>query len=161
MSARMKLLSNKETNKKLLVSLLFLWLGLLIGISFMEAPLKFKAPGITLELGLGIGRLVFATLNKMELALAVIIFFPAITLFRNYKVAILSLSVALLILLVQTFYLLPLLDIRAEAILQHKQVLPSSLHISYIGMEVAKLLLLANCGILIQRSETSHVKRIL
>lgn len=37
-----------------------LWLGLVIGISFIEAPLKFTALGITIPLGLGIGRLVFA-----------------------------------------------------------------------------------------------------
>ncbi len=32
----------------------------------MEAPHKFQAPGITLVLGLGIGKLVFFTLNKVE-----------------------------------------------------------------------------------------------
>jgi hypothetical protein len=37
----------------------FLWLGMVLAISFLEAPLKFRAPGITLALGLGIGRLVF------------------------------------------------------------------------------------------------------
>ncbi|MGN0128251.1 hypothetical protein [Glutamicibacter soli] len=37
-----------------------LWLGLVIGSSFIEAPLKFTALGITIPLGLGIGRLVFA-----------------------------------------------------------------------------------------------------
>ena len=46
------------------------WLGMLLGISFLEAPLKFRAPGITLPLGLGIGRLVFRALNAAEHALA-------------------------------------------------------------------------------------------
>ena len=36
-----------------------IWLGLIIGISFIEAPLKFTAPGIMIPLGLGIGRRVF------------------------------------------------------------------------------------------------------
>lgn len=45
------------------------WLGLIIGISFIEAPLKFTAPGITLPLGLGIGRLVFAAMNIVEIVL--------------------------------------------------------------------------------------------
>lgn len=39
------------------------WIGLIIGISFIEAPLKFQAPGITIPLGLGIGRLVFTAMN--------------------------------------------------------------------------------------------------
>jgi len=37
----------------------FVWIGFVCAISFMEAWLKFRAPGITVPLGLGIGRLVF------------------------------------------------------------------------------------------------------
>jgi len=48
----------------------FIWLGMVLAISFLETPLKFRAPGITLPLGLGIGRLVFRALNAAELALA-------------------------------------------------------------------------------------------
>ena len=43
-----------------------IWVGLIIGISFIEAPLKFQAPDITIPLGLGIGRLVFGALNIVE-----------------------------------------------------------------------------------------------
>lgn len=49
------------------------WLGLLIGISLIEAPLKFTAPGITIPLGLGIGRRVFAAMNGVEVVLAVVL----------------------------------------------------------------------------------------
>lgn len=38
-------------------------------ISLLEAPLKFRAPGITTALGLGIGRLVFQALNIAEFGL--------------------------------------------------------------------------------------------
>ena len=41
----------------------FVWLGMVLAISFIEAPLKFRAPGVTLAIGLGIGRLVFRALN--------------------------------------------------------------------------------------------------
>src|SRR5664279_3321230 len=47
----------------------FVWLGMVLAISFLEAPLKFRAPGITLPLGLGIGRLVFRALNGCEAGL--------------------------------------------------------------------------------------------
>ncbi|HQO86046.1 MAG TPA: hypothetical protein PKX84_00190, partial [Bacteroidia bacterium] len=47
-----------------------LWIGFVSAISFMEAWLKFRAPGITIPLGLGIGRLVFNVLNKIEWVLA-------------------------------------------------------------------------------------------
>jgi hypothetical protein len=50
-----------------------LWLGLIVGISLIEAPLKFQAPGITIALGLGIGRLVFTAMNIVELVLAALL----------------------------------------------------------------------------------------
>lgn len=49
----------------------WVWIGMILAISFLEAPLKFRAPGITVELGVGIGRLVFRALNAMELVLAI------------------------------------------------------------------------------------------
>jgi hypothetical protein len=48
----------------------FVWLGAVLAISFLEAPLKFRAPGITRPLALGLGRLVFRALNRLELVLA-------------------------------------------------------------------------------------------
>jgi hypothetical protein len=44
----------------------FLWLGMIASISFVEAPLKFRAPGVTVEIGVGIGHLVFTAINKIE-----------------------------------------------------------------------------------------------
>lgn len=51
----------------------FTWLGMVLAISFLEAPLKFRAPGVTIPIGLGIGRLVFRALNAVEAVLAVIV----------------------------------------------------------------------------------------
>jgi hypothetical protein len=51
----------------------FVWLGMVVAISFIETPLKFRAPGVTLQIGLGIGRLVFRALNVCELALAAVV----------------------------------------------------------------------------------------
>jgi hypothetical protein len=42
------------------------WLGMVLAISFVETPLKFRAPGITMLLGLGIGRLVFRALAEND-----------------------------------------------------------------------------------------------
>ena len=44
----------------------FVWLGMVLAISFLEAPLKFRAPEVSLRIGLGIGRLVFGALNTVE-----------------------------------------------------------------------------------------------
>jgi hypothetical protein len=43
--------------KILQIAIPFIWFGAIGAISFMEAPLKFTAPNITLALGLGIGRI--------------------------------------------------------------------------------------------------------
>ena len=51
----------------------FVWLGMVAAMSFVEAPLRFRAPGVTLPIGLGIGRLVFRALNMAELTLAVVL----------------------------------------------------------------------------------------
>ena len=60
-----------STSGALVTALTFLWLGMVFAISFIEAPLKFRAPGVTLPIGLGIGRLVFRALNGAEVVCAV------------------------------------------------------------------------------------------
>jgi len=52
------------------VAVTFVWLGMVVAISFLEAPLKSRAPDVTLRIGLGIGRLVFRALNTAEALLA-------------------------------------------------------------------------------------------
>ena len=49
-----------------LIGIAFIWAGFVCAISFMEAWLKFRAPGVTLPVGLSIGRLIFSALNKVE-----------------------------------------------------------------------------------------------
>ncbi len=55
------------------VAFVFLWLGMVVAISFLEAPLKFRAPNVTLQIGLSIGRLVFRALNAVEVMIAIVI----------------------------------------------------------------------------------------
>jgi hypothetical protein len=43
------------------------WLGMVLAISFLEAPLKFRAEGLDLRVGLAIGRIVFRGLNVVEI----------------------------------------------------------------------------------------------
>ncbi|MET9112104.1 hypothetical protein ABZX29_36775, partial [Streptomyces zhihengii] len=53
-------------------SLCSAWIGAVAAVSFLEAPLKFRAPGITLPLGLSVGRLVFRALTRLEAVLLVL-----------------------------------------------------------------------------------------
>ncbi|MEM9820559.1 MAG: hypothetical protein AAF985_05785 [Bacteroidota bacterium] len=139
-----------------LITLLFIgvWIGMLLGISFVEAPLKFRAPNITLPLGLGIGRLVFAALNKFEIGFSLVI---GIWLFQQFKSINFSLKVGLtlpiLLVLLQTVWLIPILDVRAEQIIQGVDIEKSIHHLLYIVFEVVKLLLLLFCFLKVYRYE--------
>jgi hypothetical protein len=128
----------------LAIALPFVWLGLVIGISAIETPLKFKAPGITLALGLGIGRLVFRALNRVELVIAAVL--TAVVAHRAHGWPLVLLGVTDALLLVQVFWLRPRLDRRAVRIIEGEDAPPSSLHIVYIALELLKLLLLPVIG---------------
>ena len=62
-----------STGSAITVAVTFVWLGMVLAISFLEAPLKFRAPNVTLQIGLGIGRLVFRALNTIEVVFALVI----------------------------------------------------------------------------------------
>ncbi|MGI9549823.1 MAG: hypothetical protein ACR2MT_01385 [Aurantibacter sp.] len=126
----------------------FIWIGFVGAISFMEAWLKFQAPGIDLPLGLGIGRLVFHALNKVEWVLALL----AITNMvagrtKMFTVRNLFFILPIAILLIQTFSTLPILDARAQMHIDGLDVPPSNAHFLYVAMEVVKVASLFIFGI--------------
>jgi hypothetical protein len=127
------------------IALVWAWLGLVIGLAFVEAPLKFRAPGITRELGLGIGRLVFKALNAIEIVLAVLI---AIVLVADDESPGLTWPYWLLaaLLAAQTAMLHGFMDKRAARIVAGETLPPSNQHYAYIGLEVAKIVLLVVLG---------------
>jgi hypothetical protein len=137
------------------VAVPFIWFGMIGAISFMEAPLKFQAPGITLPLGLGIGRLIFFVLNKIEIVLAAIFL---ISLFGGRTIgrkATIIFGIIVLILLLETLWLLPWLDARAEEVLAGTAAPYSSAHLFYIGLDAAKFILLFLLGTLTFRRHLS------
>jgi hypothetical protein len=127
--------------------LAFTWFGMVIAISFVETPLKFRAPGITVPLGLGIGRLVFKALNIAESALAVLLLVTLATGHGDGRGWIPAL-VATACLVTQMAVLRPALDRRAAAIIAGGEVAPSRLHLGYVALEVVKVLALVTAGAL-------------
>ena len=57
--------------KQFISFILIFWAGFVSAISFMEAWLKFQAEGVSREIGLSIGKLVFTALNRVEIVLLV------------------------------------------------------------------------------------------
>ena len=133
------------------------WAGLIGGISFLEAPLKFQAPGITIPLGLGIGQLVFQALNKIEIVLLIIILACSLpTPLKNFH-SILLFSVTIL-LMADTFWLLPILDERAKLVLAGNVQAKSYHHFVYIIVDIIKFLSLIVLGFVSLKS-LHHEKR--
>lgn len=122
------------------IIVVFVWIGFVCSISFMEAWLKFRAPLVTVPVGLSIGRLIFDALNKVEWVFALVI---ASSLILNKNKLpmnqLLFFCVPLALLAIQTFFFLPILKARVETILQGQQPLPSYVHFYYLAAEVAKV----------------------
>lgn len=131
------------------VAVAFLWLGMILAISFIETPLKFRAPGITVALGVGIGRLVFRALNRVELVLAVVLIvtvalaLPGVPWWRVALVAAVC-----LVLVVGAAILRPRMDARVRAGQMAQGQPRHRLHIGYVALELLKMLLLLALGVL-------------
>lgn len=132
----------------LAVAVAFTWLGMVLGISFLEAPLKFRAPGVDLRTGLGIGRLVFRGLNSAETVLAVVLVI-AVGVGAASAGAIAFAVVAAAILAAQLAAVRPRLNKRTDRVLAGEQVPRSSSHHAYIALEAAKVAALVVAGALL------------
>ncbi|MDO5635361.1 MAG: hypothetical protein Q4G34_10915 [Micrococcus sp.] len=137
----------------LLLAIPGVWLGLLIGISLIEAPLKFTAPGITLPLGLGIGRRVFFAMNLVEAVLAVVVVMAAGRALgvpwqsraeRSGAARWIWPSVlgAVALLAIKTAVIRPFLNRRTDAVLAGLDAGGSSWHYAYVAVDGLLILLM-------------------
>ncbi|RZT28587.1 hypothetical protein EV649_2368 [Kribbella sp. VKM Ac-2569] len=124
----------------------FIWLGMVLAISFLETPLKFRAPGVDIPIGLGIGRIVFRTLNRIEIALALVALATIAVGRPTGSVAALTAAI-LVILAGQLIAIRPQLNRRTDRVLTGQHPPRSSMHLYYVGLEAAKVLTLAALGI--------------
>ncbi len=141
--------------KILQIAIPFIWFGAIGAISFMEAPLKFTAPNITLALGLGIGRIVFQTLNKIEIVLAIVLIISVFMQRPKGQSWIYFLSIASVLLLLETVWLLPALDERAIQVISGNAPPFSNAHIVYIVFDAIKFLSLFVLGVMLTKQ---HLK---
>lgn len=129
------------------IAIPFIWFGCVGAISFMEAPLKFQAPNITIPLGLGIGRIVFQTLNKIEIVFAVLMIIALLIKRPKTKFPLYAFGVIFVLLLLETFWLLPVLDARATEVINGTGAPFSNSHFIYIAFDAIKFLLLFALGV--------------
>lgn len=124
------------------------WLGMIVAISFIEAPLKFRAPGVTVPIGLGIGRLVFRALNVAEAALALGVLAALVTS-RPSGDLVAAAATAPALLLVQLLAVRPVLARRTARVLAGDTGSRSRAHLGYIVLEVLKTIALITAGALL------------
>ncbi|WP_407479490.1 hypothetical protein [Elizabethkingia miricola] len=131
-------------------AVLCFWLGLILSISFLETPLKFQVPGMTLPVALELGKLMFGVSTNIQLFLTGVIALNFL-LVKKYLTAgiIISYILLVILLLLEKFWMLPVLDARADMLASGKSVQPTSLHDYFIYAEVGKLILIAG-GIFLQ-----------
>lgn len=127
------------------VATAFVWLGMVLAISFLEAPLKFRAPGVTVRLGLGIGRIVFRALNAIELVLAVVL--VALLAWTPPGTPTVLVVALLALVAVQIGFVRPVLNRRSNRVLAGEEPPRSRAHLVYVGFEIVKVVLLAAVGI--------------
>ncbi|MEE8343696.1 MAG: hypothetical protein V3R35_00050 [Woeseiaceae bacterium] len=123
----------------------FIWFGMTAGISLLATPVRFTAPLITRPVALDVGRVVFAALNKAEL-IALLILLLVVRVSGRARELWAQCSALILILLVQSVWLLPELAARSQQIVAGVEPAPSMLHGTYSVLELSKLLLLLYLG---------------
>jgi hypothetical protein len=136
------------TGPAIAVAVTFVWLGMVLAISFLEAPLKFRAPNVTLQIGLGIGRLVFRALNTVEVGFALVIVAIVAGGPTPARIAV-ACSVAVGALAIQLIAVRPLLTRRSDKMLAGLNAPRSRAHYGYVGLEVVKAVALVVAGILL------------
>jgi len=128
----------------------FTWLGMVVAISFLEAPLKFRAPGVTVRIGLGIGRLVFRGLNTAEAILAAVLVIAGALAAQPPPARLLAAgAVAIAVLFVQLAAVRPLLTRRSDRVLagEDADAPRSHAHYAYVAFELIKVAALLATGI--------------
>lgn len=130
----------------IVVAVTFTWLGMVLAISFLEAPLKFRAPGVTIAIGLGIGRLVFRALNLVEAILAVTL--TCAVLAGGPPGPVLAFTFAAdALLAAQIGVIRRRLSRRTDQVLAGADPSRSRTHLYYVAAEVAKVIALIGLGV--------------
>jgi hypothetical protein len=140
----------------ILSAFFFIWAGLVCGVSFVATPAKFLAPSLPMAQALDVGRWTFHVLALIEWGL-VVLGGSLVAAAWQCRVQGGRLVIALFlliasILVVETFWLRPLLDERVLKIIAGQHVAPTQQHSLYIALEAAKFALLLTAGVVSSRT---------
>ena len=121
---------------KYLLVLFTVWLSFLLAIDFFETPIRFSTINLSTGQAVSIGRILFHKLLRLEFI------FLVLGLFNAWRLRVPSILLILVVygtlLVFQNFYLLPILDLRAEKLLANENLSPSWQHTLYVVLEIIK-----------------------
>lgn len=128
-----------------LILLFAVWAGVVIGVSFLATPAKFLAPSLSMGAALDVGRHTFQLLARAELGMAAAVSVLC-WIARANLVALSGSAMLWALVLVQRFWLLPLLDQRVSVYLSGSTPIASHHHMLFIAVEALKVLVLLICA---------------
>lgn len=121
-----------------------IWAGVALGGSLIATPAKFQAPSLAMPTALEVGRAQFQWVGVGEAALAAALIAIMFTIGRiDWRLA----AAPLILFAIQRLAVMPALDARTLQVIAGQDVGPSSLHIVYIVLEVAKFVALLVAGL--------------
>jgi hypothetical protein len=93
-----------------------LWAGMLTGVSFLATPVKFQAVSLSLPVALEVGKVTFGMFSKVEWLLAALL---AVSVFISpgSRAAIALAALVISAVAFESFWLLPVLDARIDAVI--------------------------------------------
>ncbi len=118
-----------------------LWAGMILGISFLESWVKFRAPTLVKSIGLDVGRTVFRFFHGAQCGLLLIFVFLSIII-KFWIVQWAAIAILTGILALQIIWLFPILSQRVDKILAGDTISDSYTHTFYGILEIAKFLIL-------------------
>ena len=117
----------------------YVWLGMVLGVSFLATPIKFRAESLTLPVALDVGRTTFHAFGKVEWVLSLVLVALAVGARADLQpVDWFLVALVLVVVVGQALWLIPQLDLRVAAIIAGDTPPPSHLHTVYAGAEFAK-----------------------
>ncbi len=118
-----------------------LWSGMILGISFLESWVKFRARSLTKPVALDVGRTVFNAFHKVQYFLLIVLIVLGL-IARIYLQEWVILILLTIIIALQGFWFFPLLSKRVDQIFMGDETSKSKIHSLYGVLEIIKLGLL-------------------
>jgi hypothetical protein len=136
-----------STARTIFLILMPVWAGAIIGVSLIATPVKFQAPSLSIPAGLEVGRYTFRLFSRVELCFLIGVIIAA-SIAQPGWVTVLVLALVAVQVLLQHYWLLPVLDHRVSDIVAGGPVLFSTSHWVYAALEVLKATLLIGAAVI-------------